>query len=160
MKHVRFTERGLAMQGFPNPSGPAIRKVEPWLRLTPLLNTLWIAAGTALESPATLLGFSLVSALGATRQKHPFDQLYNRGVRRLAKSEPLPDNPPPRRFAMGLAAAWAATAAALLLTSRRRAGLVAGGLLAVAGATVSSTHFCLGSWTYRQLERLRSLPSS
>jgi 4-hydroxybenzoate polyprenyltransferase len=155
MAHATFTERGLAMQGFPIRSDPSIRRIEPWLRLTPSLSTLWIAGGTALASPAALLGFAILSAIGASRHKHPFDRFYDRGIRRLAKSEPLPDNPPPRRFAMALAAAWAATAAALLWTGHRRAGLVAGGLLGAAGATVASTHFCVGSWTYRQLERLR-----
>jgi Domain of unknown function (DUF4395) len=144
------------MQGFPFRSDPLIRKVEPWLRLTPSLSTLWIASGTALASPAILLGFSLLSALGASRHKHPFDRLYDSGIRRLAKSGPLPDNPPPRRFAMALAAAWAATAAVLMASGHRRAGMVAGGLLSVAGGTVASTHFCLGSWAYQQLKRLRS----
>ena len=154
MAHATLTERGLAMQGFPIGSDPSLRRVEPWLRLTPALSTVWIASGTILASPAMLLGFSLVSAFGASRHQHPFDRLYDRGLRPLVKGEPLPDNPPPRRFAMALAAAWAAVAAALLATEHRRAGRVAGGLLSVAGATVASTHFCLGSWVYRQLERL------
>jgi hypothetical protein len=150
MEQATFTERALAMQGFPIETDPSIRRIAPWLRLTPSLSTLWIATGTALASPAMLLGFSLVSAFGASRHKHPFDRLH----------EPLPDNPPPRRFAMALAAAWAATAAALMATGHRRAGMLAGGLLGVAGATVASTHFCVGSWAYRQLERLRSATPS
>lgn len=54
---------------------------------------------------------------------------------------------------MGMAAAWAAATAALLATDHRRAGLIAGALLSLSGATVATTHFCLGSWTYRQLQR-------
>jgi hypothetical protein len=56
---------------------------------------------------------------------------------------------------MGMAAAWAATAAALFLTGHRRAGTIAGALLTGAAGTVASTHFCVGSWTYRQLDKLR-----
>lgn len=153
-ERLRFTDRALAMQGFSGRA--ALRKVAPWLRLTPSLSTLWITTGTALASPAGLLGFSLVSALGAARPTHLFDALYNRGIRRLIKGRPLPENPPPRRFAMGLAAAWAATAALLLRTGHRHAGRIAGGLLAVAGATVASTHFCLGSGAYRLIERARA----
>jgi len=144
METTTVTERGLALQGF-RPSDPAIRRVQPWLRMTPSLSTLWIASGTALGSPAILGGFSLVSAFGASQHKHPFDRLH-RG---------LPDNPPPRRFAMGLAAAWAATAAALFATRHRLGGRIAGGLLAAAGLTVATTHFCLGSFIYRQLQRIR-----
>jgi hypothetical protein len=154
MTPTTLSDRGLALQGFPIRSDPSVRRVEPWLRLTPSLSTLWIASGTALTSPAALLGFSLVSAFGASQHKHPFDRLYDRWIRRVAKSDRLPDNPPPRRFAMGLASVWAATAAALLATGHRRSGIVAGGLLGLAGATVATTHFCLGSWIYRQFERL------
>lgn len=155
-----FAERALAMQGFAREMNPSLPKIAPWLRFTPSLSTLWIATGTALASPAALLGFSLVSGLGASRKRHLFDLLYNRGVRPITKSRALPENPIPRRFAMGMAAAWAATAAMLFLTSRRNAGRVAGGLLTVAGLTVASTQFCVGSWTYRQLARTRLLRAS
>jgi hypothetical protein len=151
MAHATFTDRALAMQGFPIRANRRMRRIRPWLRLTPSLSTLWIASGTALASPALLLGFALVSALGASRRKHPFDELYDRVLRRVTKGEPLLDNPAPRRFAMALAAAWAATAALLMVTRHRRAGRIAGGLLGAAGATVASTHFCLGSWTYRRI---------
>jgi len=153
-----LSERGLELQGFAVRSDPSIGRVEPWLRLTPSLSGLWIASGTALGSPAMLLGFSFVSAFGASQHKHPFDHLYDRLIRRVARSERLPDNPPPRRFAMALASAWAATTAVLFATGRRRAGLVAGCSLGVAAATVATTHFCLGSWIYRQLDRLRARP--
>jgi Domain of unknown function (DUF4395) len=140
-------ERGLAMQGFAVATDPAIRRVAPWLRVTPSVSAVWLATGTALGSPPLLFGFAAVSAFGASRHRHPFDHLYAIAHRR----ERLPDNPPPRRFAMGLAAAWAAAAAALLASGHRRAGRVAGGLLVGAAATVATTNFCLGSWIYRQL---------
>jgi hypothetical protein len=138
-KPMTLTERGLAMQGF---SDPAVCTVQRGLRFTPSLSTLWIATGTALASPVVLLGFALTSAFGASQRRHPFDRLYGR---------PLPENPPPRRFAMALAAAWAATAAILLATGHRSSGVVAGALLTAAGATVATTHFCLGSWVYRRI---------
>ncbi len=125
------------------------------LRLTPALSTLWIASGTALASPALLVGFAIVSATGASQRKHPFDRLYDRLIARPTGGARLPDNPPPRRFAMGLASACAAATALLFATGHRRAGFVAGGLRGAAGATVATTHFCVGSWIYRQLEPLR-----
>jgi hypothetical protein len=155
MQKEHFTDQALAMQGFQTRSDPKIRQLEPWLRLTPSLSTLWIATGTLLGSARGLLGFSLISALGAARRKHPFDMLYDRAFRRLRTSPPLPDNPAPRRFAMATAAAWAALAAALLRSGHRRTGRIAGGLLALSGATVASTHFCFGSWTYQMLRKLR-----
>jgi hypothetical protein len=145
MELSQWGERGLALQGFARKR--AIRRVSPWLRMTPGLSTLWITTGTALGSPAVLLGFAALSAFGASRHRHPFDRIYGITHRRAR----LPDNPPPRRFAMGLASAWAVTAAALLASGHRTAGRTAGGLLGLAGLTVATTHFCLGSWIYRQL---------
>ncbi len=142
-----FTQRNLRMQGFASPSDAIV----PWLRWTPSLSTLWIATGTALGSPPLLFGFAVVSGLSATRHRHAFDLLYNGGLRRLTSGESLPENPPPRRFAMALAALWAATTGALFATGHRRAGAIAGGLLTAAGATVASTHFCVGSFVYRLL---------
>jgi len=134
------------MQGFAVRRDPRVRRMASWLRMTPSLSTLWIGTGTALASPALLLGFALVSGFGASRSRHPFDRLFALTHRR----QRLPPNPPPRRFAMALAAAWATTAAALMASGHRRAGRIAGGLLGLAGATVATTHFCVGSWIYRQ----------
>jgi hypothetical protein len=145
----RWGERGLAMQGFARKR--KIRRVAPWLRVTPSLSTLWIATGTALGSPALLLGFAAISAFGASRHRHPFDHLAGRVYGVTHRRKRLPDNPPPRRFAMGLAAAWAAAAALLFARGHRTAGRTAGGLLGLAGAAVATTHFCLGSWIYRRL---------
>ena len=160
MTTMTRTERALAMQGFRVDSDPSIRAVQSGLRFTPSLSTLWIATGTALASPALLLGFALVSALGASQRRHPFDRLYDRSVRRLSKRAPLPENPPPRRFAMALAAAWAAGSAILMATGHRAAGRVAGALLAAAGMSVATTHVCVGSWVYRQGERLARVAGS
>jgi hypothetical protein len=155
MTSAMLAERGLKMQGFAVGADPSLRRVAPWLRLTPSLSTLWIATGTMLASPALLAGFALVSAFGASRGEHPFDRLYERWIRGRVHGERLPRNPPPRRFAMALASAWALTAALLVQSGHRRAGRVAGGVLTAAGATVATTHVCLGSLLYRQLERLR-----
>lgn len=154
MEPTTLAERALTMQGFAVGTDPAFRRVQPLLRVTPALSTLWVGSGTALGSAPMLLGFAAVSALGAAQRKHPVDRLVDVGLRRLGGRAPLPDNPPPRRFAMAVAAAWAATTAALFATGHRRAALVAGALFVVAGGTVATTHVCLGSWMYRQLERL------
>jgi hypothetical protein len=136
-----FAQRNLAMQGF---DLALPRAKTRWLRMTPSLNTLWIATGTLLASPITLLGFSVVAAYGASQRSHPFDAVY-----RWTHDEPLPDNPPPRRFAMAVASAWATATALLFATGHRRAGTIAGAALTLAGASVATTHFCLGSLVYR-----------
>jgi ABC-type polysaccharide/polyol phosphate export permease len=144
----------LTMQGFACEAAPGIVACAGWLRFTPALSTLCIATGTGLRSPAVLWGFAVIAAVGAAGW-NVFDEVFNRLVRHLVGAAPLPANPAPRRFAMAVAAAWSAGVGALLAGGFTWAGLVAGGALAMAGATVVTTHFCLGSWLYRMLQRLR-----
>lgn len=138
----------LMLQGFACDDDPRVLASAPWLRFTPALSTLWLVAGVAARSPALLWGFAVVSAVGAAGW-HAFDALFNTLIRRLVGAAPLPRNPAPRRFAMGLAAVWSAAAGLLLHAGYTRSGVAAGGALALAGALVATTHFCLGSWAYR-----------
>lgn len=144
----------LTMQGFACDADPRIVAGARWLRFTPALSTLCIVTGTALRSPAVLWSFAAIAAVGAAGWSF-FDGLFNGIVRRLVGAPPLPPNPVPRRFAMGVAAAWSAGVGALFAAGSTWAGVIAGGALALAGAIVVTTHFCLGSWLYRILERTR-----
>jgi Domain of unknown function (DUF4395) len=142
----------LMLQGFACDTDPRVAASAQWLRFTPVLSTLCIIAGTALESPTVLWSFAIISATGAAGW-NVFDALFNTLVRRWVHAPRLPPNPAPRRFAMAVAAVWSAGAGWLMTIGWGRAGVAAGGALAVAGATVATTHFCLGSWLYRLLWR-------
>jgi hypothetical protein len=145
----------LRMQGFACDHDPLVARLEPWLRWTPGLSTIWILAGTVLREPGILLAFSLVAGLGAAGW-HPLDALFNGVVRHLQKLPALPHNPAPRRFAMAVAAAWSAMTAILYAAGYLGWGLAAGLLLAAAALLVASTHFCLGSWVWHRLGLGRS----
>ena len=123
-----------------------------WLRFTPMLSTTCILIGTILRSPLVLWTFAGIALVGAAGW-HLFDAVFNGIVRFWVQAPALGPNPVPRRFAMALAAAWSAVAGWLLSAGFTAAGMVAGGVLALAGAIVSSTHFCLGSWFYHRVWR-------
>jgi uncharacterized protein DUF4395 len=142
----------LKLQGFACDVDPGILAAARWLRFTPIMSTICIVAGTALQSPLVLWTFAIIAALGAAGW-HPFDGLFNAFVRRWVHAPPLPRNPIPRRFAMAVAALWSAGAAWLLSGGWAWAGVLAGSALAVAGALVATTHFCLGSWIYQEFRR-------
>ena len=141
------------MQGFACRAPSRIGAAEPWLRATPAMSTALIAAGTAAGSELLLWAFAAVSAFAATRRVHPFDRLSN-AIRSRRGQAPLPANPPPRRFAMVLAALWSAATGALFAGGLEVAGYVSGSALSLAGLTVASTHFCLGSWLFQRLRPL------
>ena len=142
--------RRLMLQGFACDTDPNVASAASWLRFTPALSTLCILTGTGLRSPVILWTFALVAAVGAAGW-HAFDQIFNTVVRRWVQAPALPPNPPPRRFAMAVAAVWSGAAGLLIALGLGWAGVAAGALLAGAGIAVATTHFCLGSWLYRLL---------
>lgn len=144
----------LQTQGF-SCQRPGFESVEPWLRVTPALSTAVILVGTVTGSAPLLWLFAIISGFASTRRVHPFDQVSN-VVRNRDEKDPLPINPPPRRFAMAVAALWAAGTGVLFASGLLTAGYLSGGGLSIAGLTVAATHFCLGSWLYQRLRELRS----
>ena len=132
-----------------------VGQMAPWLRWTPALSAIWIAAGTTARSPTILWSFSLCAAAGAMGW-HPFDALFNHGVRHLLDLPPLPNNPVPRRFAMSLAAVCSAATGLLFYWHLDKAGLATGVVMALGAITVATTQFCAGSWIWHQLGLARS----
>jgi len=157
MANAEAIRSRLKLQGFPCDSDPRIVAAARWLRFTPILNTVCIIVGTAFRSPLLLWGFAIITVIGAAGW-HPFDALFNGFVRRWLDVPSLPPNPVPRRFAMAVAAVWIAGAAWLMSAGFIWAGVAAGSALALAGAIVATTHFCLGSWIY-QMFWGRTLPN-
>lgn len=139
------------MQGFSCSVGSVIPEVQAWLRLTPAISTAWITAGLLLTSPALLFTFAAVSAFGSTRESHPFDALYNYGIRAFIDAPPLPPNPIPRRFSMALAAGWSTLVGVLFMLGAVFWGYLFGAVLLLAGLANILTHFCLGAWIYHKI---------
>ena len=146
------TRSRLMLQGFACDADPRVGATARWLRFTPTLSTLCILAGTALRSSVVLWTFAVIAAIGAAGW-NVFDLLFNVLVRHLVRSAPLPPNPAPRRFAMAVAAAWSAGAGGLMAIGQSWAGFAAGIALVLAGATVATSHFCVGSWLYHVMWR-------
>jgi hypothetical protein len=145
----------LEMQGYTCTDDAAFARVVPWLRFTPALCAALIAIGTALASPVVLWILVLLAALGAVFPRHPFDFIYNAGLRHLIGTPPLPPNGTPRRLACGTAAVWLAATAWAFGSGATMTGYVLGGILTAAGAVVSVSHFCLPSFVYAVLTARR-----
>lgn len=141
----------LSMQGFSCSVGSVIPEVQSWLRLTPTVSTIWITAGILWTSPVLLFTFAAVSAFGTLRESHPFDALYNYGIRAIIDAPPLPPNPIPRRFSMALAAGLSALVGVLFMMGAVFWGYLLGAVLFLAGMANILTHFCLGAWIYHKI---------
>lgn len=138
----------LDTQGYVDVDDAMLAQVAPWLRWSPSLCTAIVILGTALGSEWVLWALVPFATLGAVLPRHPFDYIYNLGLRRLTGTPPLPEHGAPRRFACGLAAAWITATGAAFAAGAPAAGYALGGMLAAVGALVSVTHFCIPSTIY------------
>ncbi len=102
----------IVAQGFCGLDDATYAQINYPLRVSPAICMAWAAVGTALASPAILWALVPFAALGAILPGHPFDVLYNHGLRYLLGTPPLPRYPHRRRFAclfatvMIIGAAW------------------------------------------------------
>ena len=60
------------------------------LRFVPAICLVWTATGTAMASPTILLALVPLAFLGAVLPGHPFDVIYNFGLRHLMNRPALP----------------------------------------------------------------------
>jgi hypothetical protein len=142
--------RRLEAQGF-HLDDPALSELGRWLEWSPALCATFIAIGTVLASPPVLWTLAAIALLGAALPLHPFDLLYNHGVRHLTGTRPLPRHGAQRRFACGVAAAWLTATGLAFHAGLPALGYVLGGAMAIAAAVVATTHLCFASAVYNKL---------
>lgn len=141
-------QKRLEMQGFVCHHDSDFARVAPWLRWSPALCMLVAAIGTALASPPVLVALAVVAALGAILPFHPFDLIYNHGIRHATGTQPLPENGAPRRFACAVGTVWLIATAWAFSAGAMATGYVLGGLLVLVAGIVSTTDFCIPSFIY------------
>ena len=111
--------------------------------------------GLLLESAAVILALVPIGAVAGWTPRHPFDLIWNHGLRHLTGSPPLPPNPTPRRHAFKLATVWLLAVGMLFAAGQATAALVLGGTLIAVCGLVTTTNFCipstvLGAWHHRR----------
>jgi hypothetical protein len=147
----------LEAQGFLGLDDATLDELAPWLRWSPVVCTFFMVLGVVTRSPVVLWGLAGIAFLGTLLPFHPFDLLYNHGVRYLTRTRPLPHHGPQRRFACALAAAWLVAAGWAFQVGADTIAYVLGVSLALVAALVSITHICIPSMIYNALFRRRAL---
>jgi hypothetical protein len=106
MAHTLTPRRArlLDIQGFDTVDMQQLAPVALWLRLAFGLCALLGGLGTVLASPTILLALALIAALAAASPVHPFDLIYNYGIRHLTGTGPLPRRGVPTRLGCGMGA--------------------------------------------------------
>jgi len=110
--------------------------------------------GLVLQSAVLILALVPIGAVAGWTSRHPFDLLWNYGLRHLTGAPPLPPNPTPRRHAFKLATTWLLAVGLLFALGLGTAGLVLGFVLVAVCGLVTTANFCvpstlLGVWWRR-----------
>lgn len=144
-----FTKRNMVQQGFGSLDDAGKSSFAGPLRFSPGVTITLIALGLALQSPILLGAMALVCLSGALFPRGMvFDVVYNVGVRHLFDGASLPPTPAPRRFSYGISTVLVTGSALSFALGSAWLGLVLGGAVVLAGAVLTTTHWCLGSRIY------------
>ena len=146
-------------QGYVGVGERTLADLQFGLRFSPALCATGVALGAALASPLILLVMTATAVIGAATPRHPFDWLFNYGVRYALGKPAIPRNGAPRRFSCAVGSVWLAAAALAFLAGWDLVGYALGASMAGMAAFVAVTHICLPSLAYTRLfERVGDVP--
>ena len=145
------TRKRLNIQGLTDVGDDVLVPVAPWLRMAFGGCALLAATGTALASPTILWVSTLVAAFGTLFHVHPFDLIYNHGIRYLRNTGPLPRRAAPTRFACAIGVGWLIATALAFQSGLLAWGYVLGAALTSVAGLVATTDICIPSMIYNAL---------
>lgn len=125
------------------------------LRFPTALCLALAVTGLALQSAVLILALVPIGAVAGWTRRHPFDLIWNHGIRHLVGSPELPPNPTPRRHAFKLATVWLLAVGLLFALGQPTAALILGGVMIGVCGLVTTVNFCipstlLGIWWRRR----------
>lgn len=155
MSLARWMDRNLATQGYCL-AEPERARLRTGLRFPTALCLALVVTALALQSAIAVSALAGIGLVAGWTSRHPFDHLWNHGVRRLTGAPGLPPNPPRRRHAFKLATVWLAAVALLFAAGANGAALALGGVLVAVCGLVTVTNFCIPSTLLAVWERHRA----
>ncbi|HUF03381.1 MAG TPA: DUF4395 family protein [Aridibacter sp.] len=147
------TRRNIEAQGFLGLDDFQIAQLDGWLRFSPLVCLTWTAVGLWLASPVVIAALVPFALLGGILKGHPFDVVYNYGLRYLTGGPRIPSYGKPRKFGCLMASVILTLTALAFYAGFPAAGYALGGLMAVLASVNVATGFCVPSFTYAKIFR-------
>ncbi len=145
------TRRRLNAQGLCDVDDKTLAEIAPWHRLAFALCAIFAATGTILAWPLFLWILSIVAILAVIFPVHPFDLIYNHGIRYLRNTGPLPIRRAQTRFACGVGAVWLIATGLAFYFGATNLGYILGFALVSLAVLVSTTDICIASIIYNAL---------
>jgi hypothetical protein len=148
---TKSTRHLLELQGFYGIEDSELSKVDFGLRVSPVICAMTVAVATITANANIFWGLLPFALAGALLPGHPFDVVYNHGLRHWINGSRLPRYQAPRRFACLLASAFIAASALSIQSGAVLAGQILGGALVVTALIPILTGFCVPSFLYRMI---------
>ena len=142
------TRKRIEAQGYVGLSDSDLAEVGPWLRLAPAICMVWAAIATFYQSELALMILVPFAALGAILRGHPFETIYNYGIRHIIGTQRLPPAQAPRRFACGVATIYLIVTILAFHNGFPFVAQFFGFSLVAAAAVPTFTDFCIPSFIY------------
>jgi Domain of unknown function (DUF4395) len=155
MTLANWMRANLATQGY-HLAEAERRALRVGLRFSTGLCLALSATAVALQSGPAFAALAAIGAVAGFSARHPFDHLWNGGVRHLVGAPPLPPSPPRRRHAFKVATVMMGTVALLFFVGAATAAIVVGVLVLAACTAVTLTNLCIPSVALSLIERRRA----
>ena len=155
---MSWTERNLAVQGYCLRSDQS-QELRWGLRFSTGLCFVLVALGLALQSAVLILALVPIGAVAGWTKRHPFDLIWNQGLRHLRWAPELPPNPTPRRHAFKLGTVWLLAIGLLFAYGQPAVALILGLILLPVCGLVTVTNFCVPSTLLGIWWRWRGTPT-
>ena len=144
------TRKHLEIQGH-HLDDEALAEIGPWMRWPYVWCSSLLIVGVVLASPWFIWTLAAIAFGTLFLPSHPFNYLYNYGVRHLTGTRPLPRSTAQGKFACGVGAVWMVGTGAAFFAGATTLGYVSGGVLASVATLVAATHVCIPSMIYNAL---------
>ena len=145
-----YTRKFLQIQGF-DLDDEALAEIGAWMRWPYVLCASILTVGVALASPAILWTLSTVAIATVFLPYHPFNYVYNYGVRHLTGTRPLPPGTVQGKFSCGVGGVWLIATSAAFFTGAATVGYVLGGVLVAIATLLATTQLCIPSVIFNAL---------
>jgi Domain of unknown function (DUF4395) len=152
---MSWAQRNLAVQGYCL-TGEKARALRWGLRFPTALCAGLVVAGLVLQSAILILALIPIGVVAGWTRRHPFDLIWNHGLRYMSGAPELPPNPMPRRHGFKVGTAWLSAVGLLLAVGQTTAALILGVMLLGACGLLTATNLCLPSTLLSLWDRRRS----
>ena len=140
--------RRIREQGYYHQSDDLLSSMAVGNRFAYQLCTLFVLLGLVTSNLYVLTSMMFIALMAVVLPYHPFDYIYNYGLRHVLQRPRIPRRSKQLKFACAMATAWLATTIWLFTEQYTTAAYIVGGLLVASATLVSTTDICLPSKLY------------